>query len=519
MVNIELKSPPSSPPKQPPELPDMTTTKVTSLTNSWFTPRRLLFVFCVINLLNYVDRGVIASNGVNGSARTCDDKGVCNSGTGIQGAFNLNNFQDGVLSSAFMVGLLISSPIFATLANSLNPFRLIGVGLSVWTLATAGCGISWNFCSIVIFRMLVGVGEASFISLASPFIYDTAPVASKTAWLAMFFMCIPAGIAVGFGYGGLVGANLNWRYAFWGEAILMLPFAIMGFVMKPLQLRGFTPVSKKASVEGSDASNVNDLSVQNEGVINQPSNKADKRSFWCQVCGLFSQFWKDLKVLLLDKVYVVNVLGYTFYNFVIGAYSYWGPKAGYNVFHMKNADMVFGGITIICGIGGTLAGGFILDRMNATISNAFKLLALTSFFGAAFCFASFCLKKYYGFVALFTIGELIIFATQAPVNYVCLHCVKPSLRPLSVAVSTVAIHILGDVPSAPLVGLLQDHIHDWRKTTLILTTVLFLASATWFIGIFFKSVDKFNQDDDENQVSKDSKPILKPVLEEKKEEA
>jgi hypothetical protein len=45
--------------------------------------------------------------------------------------------------------------------------------------------------------------------------------------------------------------------------------------------------------------------------------------------------------------------------------------------------------------------------------------------------------------------------TQAPVNYICLHCVKPSLRPLSMAMSTVSIHIFGDVPSSPLVGLLQ----------------------------------------------------------------
>jgi hypothetical protein len=43
------------------------------------------------------------------------------------------------------------------------------------------------------------------------------------------------------------------------------------------------------------------------------------------------------------------------------------------------------------------------------------------------------------------------------VNYICLHCVKPSLRPLSMAMSTVSIHIFGDVPSSPLVGVLQVH--------------------------------------------------------------
>ena len=51
-----------------------------------------------------------------------------------------------------------------------NAFRLIGVGLGVWTLAVAGCGLALGFWSLAVCRMLVGVGEASFVALASPFI-------------------------------------------------------------------------------------------------------------------------------------------------------------------------------------------------------------------------------------------------------------------------------------------------------------------------------------------------------------
>lgn len=215
---------------------------------------------------------------------------------------------------------------------------------------------------------------------------------------------------------------------------------------------------------------------------------------------------------MLDKVYLVNVLGYISYNFVIGAYSYWGPKAGYNIYHMSNADLLFGGITIICGVLGTLAGGLILDNMTATISNAFKLLSGATFLGAIFCFSAFLFRSLYGFIALFTVGELLVFATQAPVNYVCLHCVRPSLRPLSMAISTVSIHIFGDVPSSPLVGVLQDHINNWRETSLILTTILFIAAGIWFVGIFLNSLD-MSIEDDENQVSPIHRANIKPLLE------
>ncbi|CAL5438322.1 unnamed protein product [Camellia sinensis] len=498
---------------------------------SWFTPKRLLGIFCVINLLNYVDRGAIASNGVNGSRGTCTESGTCTSGTGIQGDFNLNNFEDGVLSSAFMVGLLVASPIFASLAKSVNPFRLIGVGLSVWTFATAGC-------------VLVGVGEASFISLAAPFIDDNAPVDQKTAWLGIFYMCIPAGVALGYVYGGLVGGYSNWRFAFFGEAILMLPFAVLGFVMKPLQLKGacFSPAESKKALTA--VSEVKDDSTGKGGMLSMKEEFVDQTSKGPSKpkCGFInldqlSRFLKDVKVLLLEQVYVVNVLGYIAYNFVIGAYSYWGPKAGYNIYHMSDADLVFGGITIVSGILGTVAGGFVLDKMTNTIPNAFKpkedsfvlgleyivvnmvfknlaqLLSAATFLGAGFCFTAFCFKNLYAFLALFAIGELLVFATQGPVNYVSLHCVKPSMRPLSMAMSTVSIHIFGDVPSSPLVGVLQDYVNNWRETALILTSVLFLAAGIWFIGIFVHSVDRFNEDSDHPVIMIGTSSTM-PLLEE-----
>ncbi|CAH2061465.1 unnamed protein product [Thlaspi arvense] len=340
--------------------------------------------------------------------------------------------------------------------------------------------------------------EASFISLAAPFIDDNAPHKQKAVWLGVFYMCIPSGVALGYVYGGYVGKHFSWRYAFWGEAVLVAPFVVLGFLMKPLQLKGF-PSTDSIKMASSVETSKNKNHLQAGGNEIEVSIETYKSSYKNAVSKSFTQFGKDTKVLCKEKVFVVNFLGYVSYNFVIGAYSYWGPKAGYNIYKMKNADMIFGALTIICGIIGTLSGGFILDRFTATIPNAFKLLSGATFLGAIFCFTAFTLKSLYGFIALFALGELLVFATQAPVNYVCLHCVEPSLRPLSMAISTVAIHIFGDVPSSPLVGIVQDHINSWRKTALILTLVLFLAAAIWFIGIFINSVDRFNGEESESE--------------------
>lgn len=492
------------------------------LNPSWFTPKRLLAIFCIINMLSYIDRGAIASNGVNGSLGTCTEGDTCSGGSGIQGDFNLNYFQDGLLSSAFMVGLLIASPAFAALAKVHNPFRLIGVGLSVWTFATAGCGCSFGFWSILLFRMLVGVGEASFISLAAPFIDDNAPPDQKTAWLSVFYMCIPTGIAIGYVYGGLVGSYVSWRVAFWGEACLMLPFAVFGFVTRPIKMKGFGSFNNLDKSSGAVKTNNTDaedtqllddsdklLNDVNESELEDIERHAEvnakkKHILWGRLERVREQLnvlLNDLKILLLDKVYLTNVLGYIAYNFVIGAYSYWGPKAGYDIYNMTDADLVFGGITIICGIFGTIAGGLFLDYIGPTISNAFKLLSGATLIGGAFCFCAFLSKKLYGFIPLFSVGELLIFATQGPVNYVALHCVEPSLRPLAMAMCTVSIHIFGDVPSSPLVGVLQDYVNNWRETALILTSILFISGAIWLIGVFIHSVDKSGNDKTETDTS------------------
>ena len=68
---------------------------------------------------------------------------------------------------------------------------------------------------------------------------------------------------------------------------------------------------------------------------------------------------------------------------MIGAYSYLGPKAGSQVFHVpgEQADLKFGAVTVLTGIAGTLAGGFLLDKLGSGVRNALIICAGFTFIG------------------------------------------------------------------------------------------------------------------------------------------
>ncbi|CAI7767209.1 unnamed protein product [Closterium sp. NIES-54] len=190
----------------------------------------------------------------------------------------------------------------------------------------------------------------------------------------------------------------------------------------------------------------------------------------------------DSLSLARNDIFTINVLGYAAYTFVIGAYAYWAPKAMREIFHEERADALFGGITVVTGMGGTLFGGLMLDRMGATIPNALLLQSRVTVVGAIFCLLAFASPSILLFVLFMAVGEFFIFAIQGPANIVSLQCVPSNLRALAIAAATVVAHLLGDVPSPPILGLLQDMVGNWRISMGIFTAVLLPAAALWAHG-------------------------------------
>jgi hypothetical protein len=186
---------------------------------------------------------------------------------------------------------------------------------------------------------------------------------------------------------------------------------------------------------------------------------------------------------------------YVLYTAVLGVYAFWGPKAGKRIFNLagETADLVFGGVTVITGVLGSLIGGLMLDWLGSTLSNANLVCGLGQLFGLVLLIPAFLwAKDFTVFIVLFALGEMGLFTLQAPVAAIGMWSVPTALRPLAISMVTVSIHLLGDVPSPPLVGALQSALEQgktgaeadaqWRITMSIASSLLFLSGCVFLRG-------------------------------------
>ena len=163
-------------------------------------PGTILTLLTALNLLNYLDRFVLSAVLPK-----------------VQDDLHLSNFLAGSLATVFLIGYFTTSPIFGVLADRSRPARrgLMAVGVGVWSLATIASGLSTGAPSLVAARTFVGIGEASYATIAPAIIDEVAPPAKKGRWMSIFYMATPVGSALGFLIGGAVEtATHDWRQAF-----------------------------------------------------------------------------------------------------------------------------------------------------------------------------------------------------------------------------------------------------------------------------------------------------------------
>src|SRR5262249_11293714 len=162
-----------------------------------------LFLLLGINLFNYIDRQVLA-------AVEPDIRGTFFSASDVNAMT-----KTGLLGDAFFITYMVSAPVLGLLADRFSRWIIVGSAVILWSLASGGSGLAATFGILFATRIFVGIGEGGYGPAAPTILADLFPIEARGRMMAIFYTAIPVGSALGYVIGGLVGAHLGWRWAFY----------------------------------------------------------------------------------------------------------------------------------------------------------------------------------------------------------------------------------------------------------------------------------------------------------------
>ncbi|KAJ8332275.1 hypothetical protein SKAU_G00427580 [Synaphobranchus kaupii] len=378
-------------------------------------------VLCYINLLNYMDRFTVA--------------GVL---PDIEHFFGIDDSKSGLLQTVFICSYMILAPIFGYLGDRYNRKLIMCVGISFWAVVTLASSYTPKgyFWALLLTRGLVGVGEASYSTIAPTIIADLFINEKRTRMLSVFYFAIP----VGSGLGYIVGSQVDKLAQDWHWALRVTPG--LG-LLAVLLLIVVVKEPKRGAIEA------------------RPEHSLHRTSWTA-----------DILALSKNMSFILSTLGFTAVAFVTGSLALWAPAFLFRaaVFtgeklpcHSEPCDtsdsLYFGIITCVTGILGVASGVELSRRLrkrtpraDPLVCAAGLLLAAPFLYLAIVCAQGSAIATY---VFIF-LGETFLSMNWAIVADILLYVVVPTRRSTAEAFQIVISHLLGDAGSPYLIGLVSD---------------------------------------------------------------
>jgi predicted MFS family arabinose efflux permease len=390
-------------------------------------PRYVLAVMVGINFLNYLDRYILPSVASK-----------------IQAEFHLNDSQVGLLGSAFLLIYALATIPFGVWADRGVRRTVVGVGVTVWSLATLFTGIARNYAQLFLARAVLGIGEASYYPAGTALLGDYFKKEGRGRAMSIWAAGTAVGIAVGFAGGGLIASRFGWRLAFYLTAVPGLVFALLAFgIREPLrgaaEKGGPTTVARGEITPGTFTS-----------LLGIPTLRA-------------------------------TIAAETALFFVLGGAAFWLPTYLSRQFGLGTgaAGTLAGGVLVVGLLAGSLLGGSVADRLTARRGMASNLpVGVAGFFAGAILVALALLMPSLAlFVPMFLLGAAALYLYNGPYTAIKQNVVIPTVRATAVTISLLIEHLLGDSYAPWAIGRVSDLVHSLRLALLILLPPLLLLAA------------------------------------------
>ena len=394
---------------------------------------RALTVLTLINMFNYLDRYIVPP--LFESLRRDPAMG------------RPSDAQLGWLMTAFLIVYMLTSPLFGTLGDRMSRLRLIASGVALWSLATALGGLAGSFAMLFVARATVGIGEAAYGTISPAVLADYYTRDRRARVMSIFYCAIPIGSALGYVVGGLVDVHFGWRAAFFVAGVPGVFLAFLALTIKD---------PPRGAGEAAEA---------------KPDPAQSKLTFALHAYGALAR----------NVPYVLTCVGLAAYTFALGGIAAWLPSFLERVRGVPHtqASSLPGAILVVTGFVGTFAGGWLGDRLLPRSREAYWWVSgIATLAAAPFALLVFTAPSPPVFWSATVIAEVLLFVSTGPINATTVNIVAPGMRATAMAAQIFFIHLLGDVPSPPLIGAISDA-SSLGTAVLVVPAAVLVSGVVW----------------------------------------
>ncbi|HEX4601823.1 MAG TPA: MFS transporter [Gemmatimonadales bacterium] len=446
-----------------------------------------LGLFTLINLLNYTDRNVVFALFQP-----------------IKRALALSDQQLGWLGSAYVIVLSLAALPLGVIGDLKSRRAVIAGGVALWSLFTALCATVTRFWQLLVYRALVGVGEAGYAPAAQALIAELFQGKRRAFAIGVYSVGMVFGGVLGIWVGGLLGERYGWRVAF--VAVGIPGFLLAALASRLREPRRAAPLSLRRTVAAwyeRGRAGVRQALLLAEpliwlalggalvsgtlalfrgvppGLVTAPFAAGVSAGIIWTVVRLvplavqrtteagevaataLGDFGQAAATVLRTPTLIWMFLGGALVTFAVNGLIAWAPSflERTHGLSMTAVGRQFGVWGLMGGALGGLFGGRVGDALLARWSGGRVVVSGAGFvLGGPVCAALLWVDELKLFVPLLLATFFLYSWYNGPLSAVILDVVPPAVRASVIGGYVLFSHLAGDAIAPPLIGYLSDHI-------------------------------------------------------------
>jgi D-galactonate transporter len=284
----------------------------------WF----VVALFFLAGVINYLDRSALSI-----------------AAPLIQKDLHFSHAQLGIVFSSFFIGYALFNFVGGVLSDRIGAKRVFGAAMGVWSIFCGATALASGIGSLIVLRVLFGMGEGPFSSSNSKMVNNWFPRKEVASAIGVISSGTPLGGALAGPVVGYMAVQFGWRWAFVAIMLLGLAWLVLWVTMTtehPQQHPRIAPEEVELIVAG----------------------QADERAVSHAVNGERL----GLGYFLRQPVILATACAFFAYNYVLFFFLSWFPTYLIEAHHLSLRDMSFATvIPWLLGSVGLAAGGFVSD--------------------------------------------------------------------------------------------------------------------------------------------------------------